>query len=47
VVVGGTIPAGHVEALRAIGVEAVYPVGSPLPEVVTGLLATAAQRAVT
>ena len=40
-VVGGTIPAGHVEALRAMGVDAVYPVGSPLPEVVTGLLAIA------
>ena len=38
---GGTIPAGHADALRAMGVDAVYPVGSPLPEVVTGLLAIA------
>ena len=41
VVIGGTIPAGHVAALRAMGVDAVYPVGSPLPEVVTGLIAMA------
>lgn len=40
-VMGGTIPAAHVENLRAMGVDAVYPVGSPLPEVVTGLLAIA------
>jgi methylmalonyl-CoA mutase C-terminal domain/subunit len=38
---GGTIPAGHVEVLRAMGVDAVYPVGSPLPDVVAGLLAIA------
>jgi methylmalonyl-CoA mutase, C-terminal domain len=41
VVMGGTIPAEHVEALGAMGVDAVYPVGSPLPEVVTGLLVIA------
>jgi methylmalonyl-CoA mutase C-terminal domain/subunit len=41
VVIGGTIPAAHVEALRRMGVDAVYPVGSPLAEVVTGLLAMA------
>ena len=41
VVMGGTIPAGHAETLRAMGIDAVYPVGSPLPEVVTGLLAIA------
>jgi methylmalonyl-CoA mutase C-terminal domain/subunit len=41
VVMGGTISAGHAEKLRAMGVNAVYPVGSPLPEVVTGLLAIA------
>jgi methylmalonyl-CoA mutase C-terminal domain/subunit len=46
-VMGGTIPAGHAEKLRAIGVDAVYPVGSPLPEVVTGLLNMAGQRAAT
>jgi methylmalonyl-CoA mutase, C-terminal domain len=47
VVMGGTIPAGHAEQLRAMGVDAVYPVGSPLPEVVTGLLTMAGQRAAT
>jgi len=45
VVLGGTIPAGHAEALRAMGVEAVYPAGSPLPEVVAGLLGAAAHGA--
>jgi methylmalonyl-CoA mutase, C-terminal domain len=45
VVMGGTIPAGHAERLRGMGVDAVYPVGSPLPEVVAGLLAMAGQRA--
>ena len=40
-VVGGTISAADAEKLRAMGVDAVYPVGSPLPEVVTGLLAMA------
>jgi methylmalonyl-CoA mutase, C-terminal domain len=47
VVLGGTISAGDAEKLRAMGVDAVYPVGSPLPEVVTGLLAMAGQRAET
>jgi methylmalonyl-CoA mutase C-terminal domain/subunit len=42
VVMGGTIPADHAEKLRAMGVDAVYPVGSPLPEVVTSLLSMAA-----
>jgi methylmalonyl-CoA mutase C-terminal domain/subunit len=41
VAVGGTIPADDAAKLRAIGVDAVYPVGSPLPDVVTGLLAMA------
>jgi methylmalonyl-CoA mutase C-terminal domain/subunit len=43
IAVGGTIPAGHVAALREMGIDAVYPVGSPLPEVVAGLLACADQ----
>jgi len=41
VVMGGTIPAGHAERLQAMGVDAVYPVGSRLPEVVAGLLSIA------
>ncbi len=41
VVIGGTIPPAHSGALRALGVEAVYPVGSALPDVVAGLLALA------
>jgi len=41
VVMGGTISAGDAEKLRAMGVDAVYPVGTPLPEVVTCLLAMA------
>ncbi len=43
-VIGGTIPADHAGRLREMGVDAVYPVGSPLPEVVAGLLALAGQR---
>ncbi len=38
VAIGGTIPAEHARRLREMGVDAVYPVGSPLPEVVDGLL---------
>jgi methylmalonyl-CoA mutase C-terminal domain/subunit len=34
VVVGGTIPAGDAAALRAMGVRAVFPMGTPLPEIV-------------
>ena len=41
VAIGGTIPAEHVGRLREIGVDAVYPVGSSLPDVVAGLLALA------
>jgi len=41
VVIGGTIPPEHADALRALGVEAVYPVGSALPDVLAGLLALA------
>jgi methylmalonyl-CoA mutase, C-terminal domain len=43
VAIGGTIPAGHADLLRELGVDAVYPVGSPLPDVVSGLLALADQ----
>jgi methylmalonyl-CoA mutase C-terminal domain/subunit len=35
VVVGGTIPAGDATALRAMGVRAVFPMGTPLPEIVS------------
>ena len=44
VVIGGTIPAVHADRLREMGVDAVYPVGSPLPDVVAGLLALAGHR---
>jgi methylmalonyl-CoA mutase C-terminal domain/subunit len=35
VVVGGTIPPRDVEALGALGVSRVFPIGTPLPEIVT------------
>jgi methylmalonyl-CoA mutase C-terminal domain/subunit len=35
VVVGGTIPAGDAAALQAMGVRAVFPMGTPLPEIVS------------
>ena len=35
VVVGGTIPPRDVEALGALGVSRVFPMGTPLPEIVT------------
>jgi methylmalonyl-CoA mutase, C-terminal domain len=34
VVVGGTIPPRDVEALAALGVSRVFPMGTPLPEIV-------------
>ncbi len=34
VVVGGTIPARDAEALSALGVRRVFPMGTPLPEIV-------------
>jgi methylmalonyl-CoA mutase, C-terminal domain len=43
VVIGGTIPADHADLLREMGVDAVYPVGSPLPNVVAGLLELASE----
>jgi methylmalonyl-CoA mutase C-terminal domain/subunit len=47
VVMGGTIPAAHADQLREMGVAAVYPAGSLLPDVVAGLLSLAGQRAAT
>jgi methylmalonyl-CoA mutase, C-terminal domain len=41
VVLGGTIPTADVEALRALGVAAVFPVGTNLLEVVDGVLTLA------
>jgi methylmalonyl-CoA mutase C-terminal domain/subunit len=35
VVVGGTIPTGDAAALQAMGVRAVFPMGTPLPEIVS------------
>jgi methylmalonyl-CoA mutase C-terminal domain/subunit len=35
VVVGGTIPARDAEALASMGVRRVFPMGTPLPEIVT------------
>jgi methylmalonyl-CoA mutase C-terminal domain/subunit len=35
VVVGGTIPASDAAALQAMGVRAVFPMGTPLPEIVS------------
>jgi methylmalonyl-CoA mutase C-terminal domain/subunit len=37
VVVGGTIPPRDVEPLRAMGVARVFPMGTPLPEIVAAL----------
>ena len=34
VVIGGTIPARDAEALRTMGVRRVFPMGTPLPEIV-------------
>jgi methylmalonyl-CoA mutase, C-terminal domain len=34
VVIGGTIPPRDVEPLRTLGVERVFPMGTPLPEIV-------------
>jgi methylmalonyl-CoA mutase, C-terminal domain len=34
VIVGGTIPAQDIARLHALGVQAVFPVGTPLPEIV-------------
>jgi methylmalonyl-CoA mutase, C-terminal domain len=45
VAMGGTIPAEHADRLREMGVAAVYPAGSLLPEVVNGLLGLASRAA--
>lgn len=42
-VVGGTIPPRDVEALEALGVSRVFPMGTPLPEIVA-FFATAARE---
>jgi methylmalonyl-CoA mutase C-terminal domain/subunit len=43
VVLGGTIPAKDVEELRALGVAAVFPVGTNLIEVVYGVISLASR----
>ena len=43
-VVGGTVPAEDVDALRAMGIGAVYPVGASLPHVVESVLALGARE---
>jgi methylmalonyl-CoA mutase C-terminal domain/subunit len=40
VVVGGTIPPRDVERLRALGVERVFPMGTPLPDIVAAFKET-------
>ena len=44
VVVGGTIPPRDVEALGALGVSRVFPIGTPLPEIVTFFAAAGRER---
>jgi methylmalonyl-CoA mutase C-terminal domain/subunit len=44
VVVGGVIPQRDVAALKELGVAAVFPGGTPLPEIVAGVEAVAAGR---
>ena len=34
VVVGGIVPPRDIDALKALGVERVFPMGTPLPEIV-------------
>jgi len=43
-VVGGTVPAEDADRLRAMGVEAVHPVGTSLPDVVASVLALGARE---
>jgi methylmalonyl-CoA mutase C-terminal domain/subunit len=43
VVLGGTVPVSDVEALRALGVAAVFPVGTDLFEAVEGVLSLASR----
>jgi len=44
-VVGGTIPARDADALRKLGIAAVFPAGTPLPDVVAGVLLAAGSLA--
>ncbi|HSE93467.1 MAG TPA: cobalamin B12-binding domain-containing protein [Methylomirabilota bacterium] len=44
VVVGGTIPPRDVEALLRLGVRRVFPMGTPLPEIVKAFAALGAER---
>jgi methylmalonyl-CoA mutase, C-terminal domain len=46
VVLGGTISATDADALRALGLAAVFPVGSSLPDVVAGVLAVGSREEV-
>ena len=46
IVLGGTIPAGDADTLLALGVAAVYPVGSSLSDVVDGVLAVGSRQEV-
>jgi methylmalonyl-CoA mutase, C-terminal domain len=43
-VVGGTVPEQDARTLRAMGVDAVHPVGTSLPEVVDSVLALGARE---
>jgi methylmalonyl-CoA mutase C-terminal domain/subunit len=45
VVVGGIIPPKDVEALKALGVQRVFPMGTPLPEVVGAFVELPSRRA--
>ncbi len=44
-VIGGTIPPGDAAALRRLGAAGVFATGTPLPEVVDGVLRLAGSRA--
>jgi methylmalonyl-CoA mutase C-terminal domain/subunit len=45
VVVGGTVPRGDAELLRAMGIADVLPVGTPLDDVVSRVMRTASEPA--
>jgi methylmalonyl-CoA mutase, C-terminal domain len=45
-VVGGTIPPRDAEALMRLGVACVYPAGTPLPDVIDGVLSLTGPAAV-
>ena len=44
-IVGGTIPPPDAEVLRELGAAGVFPVGTALPDVVSGVLALASTKA--